>query len=135
MPARLRRVIYNARMPDSVRSIIRIDGLPGGDADAAAADLYQTLLGIKAADSITRVRQNPQHQDFGASLAVVLAAPAAVAIAKGLADWLRLWQKAEVVIETPNGKVVVRGGPAHKIDIQRLAETLRGENKPDEPRP
>src|SRR5580700_4482471 len=65
--------------------------------------------------------------DFGASIAIVLGAPAAVAIAKGLADWLRGREKVEITIQTAAGTVVARGGPPHKLDVVKAAAALRGE--------
>ena len=117
-------------MDSANRFIIRISGLSEGAADQAADSLESHLNSLGEAE-VERVRDDPRHQDFGASVAVVLAAPAAVAIAKGLAHWLARREDGEVIIVTADGSTVVaRGRPAQKLDVAKTAAALRGEPSP-----
>jgi hypothetical protein len=118
-------------MSTSRRFVISIAGLSAGESDAAADDLESRLKGLKEAEEVTRVRDSKSHQDFGVSIAIVLGAPAAVAIAKGIADWLRARENGEIIIKTPEGSIVARGHAAQKLDVAKVTAVLRGEG--DEP--
>ena len=69
--------------------MIRFDGMSTADGNRAAAELRKQLRN-KMGDqvSIDQVKENQETQDFGATLAVVLGTPFAVALAKGVADYI-----------------------------------------------
>jgi hypothetical protein len=67
------------------------------------------------------LRTSQSTQDFGASLLVLLGGPAAVALAKGVHDFIAL-NGSRVTIATENGSVVATGDAAKNINI---ADTVR----------
>lgn len=53
-------------------------------------------------------RSNPEAQDFGATLAVVLGTAAATQVAKGVHAWLRGHTGVTMEIHTSKGEIVLR---------------------------
>jgi len=115
-------------MIQSRRFVVQLAGLTAGEADEAAASLEAKLKRLGQAELVDRVRQDARHMDFGASVAVVLAAPAAVAVAKGLADWLRSRDQGELEIILADGSSIVARGTATTLDFVKIAAAFRGES-------
>ncbi|MHC2276377.1 hypothetical protein ACVME8_002988 [Bradyrhizobium diazoefficiens] len=98
-----------------------------GEANRLAVDLKNSLLriasarGLNTAIRTTIEKQNETTQDFGASLGVILATPAVVAVAKGIHDWISAHGN-KVVIKHKHGDIIATGSSAKNIDI---AETVR----------
>ena len=97
---------------DNQTYIVKFDGEDLADANRYAAELRDTLLEV-ASDTGVNVeanvrRDDPSTMDFGGTLVLVLGTPAAIAIAKGFADWLRKRNTASVTIETGDGKLVAK---------------------------
>jgi hypothetical protein len=61
------------------------------------------------AESLKLVRQNPNAQDLGSIVSVVLAAPAIIELARGIADYLRR-------LAPKDRKIVLNGGEI-KIEL------------------
>jgi hypothetical protein len=70
--------------------IIKFEGASDADANVYASELRQVLLDASTDITVELRRTNPESQNFGDILQVVLAAPAIViaakALTKGLAD-------------------------------------------------
>jgi hypothetical protein len=73
----------------------------------------------EVADSLKRVREDTRTQDLGVMLGIVLASPALVTIAKGIADFIRgLAPKATLLeVGCPNGsKLRIESRSAEEIE-------------------
>jgi hypothetical protein len=66
-------------------------------------------------------------QDLGATLVIVLGTPAAIAVAKGIHDFISK-RGSRVVIETPEGSVIANGDGAENIDVAKTVEALKGKS-------
>jgi hypothetical protein len=97
-----------------------------GDAGKAAESLRQTLLDIDPTIEAERVRTDPTAMDFGASLAVVLAAPAIGELAKGIANWLGRIHTSKLTIVDSDGSTIVENISAR--DAADLAPKLQARN-------
>jgi hypothetical protein len=111
-------------MDDLVTYTIRFDGMPPSDAGRAAESLLRSLRENNPALVGKRVRSDPEAMDFGAVLAVSLAAPAVVELAKGIANWLARTHSSKVTIITSDGIAIaenIGAGEAATL-MQRLGE-------------
>jgi hypothetical protein len=86
---------------------IRFENHTVADAARKAANLRSDLLALEGIDQATIEKDDPTTQDFGATLVLVLGTEAVIAIAKGIADYLRR-NRGTIVIEA-DGKVVATG--------------------------
>jgi hypothetical protein len=110
-------------MDEQVRYVVYFEGLSTAEAGRATEGLQRSLREVAPAIQTSRVRTTSDTLDFGASLAVVLAAPAVVELAKGISNWLARSLNSKVTIKTPNGEVIVENISAR--DAPRLAEKLQ----------
>ncbi len=100
-----------AGTPDLHMSFVDADP---ADANRLAEDLSEALHDELPSTGVTRVRDDPLSQDFGATLAIVLGSTAVTALAKGVAAWLARRQDARIKLSrtTADGEtieVVVEG--------------------------
>ncbi len=105
---------------------IRFEDVSVAEAGIKAAQLRQDLLDISSDVQVDIEREDPSTQDFGTTLALVLGAPAAVAIAKGIADYLRR-AHGKIQIETAQGIVIAEGISGD--DAARIVEALSSGGK------
>jgi len=104
--------------------LIRFDDMTTADANRAAAELRKQLrstLGPRV--SIDQIKENQETQDFGGTLAVVLGTPFALALAKGIRDYIAK-RGCRVVLETPEGRVIATGDAAANIDVASTVAAL-----------
>lgn len=101
---------------------ININGDSPADISRYAEELRDMLLDVTPDIEVHRRRDNPYTQDFGATLVLVLGAPALVSIANALGNWLKLRSSASLTIETPDKKIVVQNITSQ--DAARLAHIL-----------
>ncbi len=107
---------------DQQTYIIKFDNVSDAEANRYASELRDTLLDAALDVEVDRKRDNPDTQDFGATLILVLGAPAVVAIAKALGNWLTLHRQIGITIKTTNGEIV--GTNLTSKDALKLAELL-----------
>lgn len=107
---------------DQQTYIITFDNASNAEANRYASELRDMLLDAAPDVEVDRRRDNPNTQDFGATLILILGAPAVVAIAKALGNWLTLHRQTEITIKTPTGEVV--GTNLTSKDALKLAELL-----------
>lgn len=89
------------------------------EAGKRAEGLRQDLAGV--ADVSAKIEQeDPTNQDFGATLVLILGAPAAVAVAKGIADYLRR-VRGKITIEA-DGKIIAENISGE--DIGKIEQAL-----------
>jgi len=108
--------------------LIRFDGMSTADANRAAVELRKQLrIKMGAGVSIDQVKEDDETQDFGGTLAVVLGTPFALALAKGVADYISK-RGCRLVLETPQGRIIATGDAASNIDV---ASTVAALGDPD----
>jgi hypothetical protein len=88
-------------------------------ANQAAAELRQQLRRAVGGDvSINIVKERSDTQDFGATLVLVLGTPAAIAVAKGIRDFIA--KRGDSIVIQKDGTVIARGEAAAKIDAAAI---------------
>jgi hypothetical protein len=88
-----------------------------------ASSLTDALRDADPMVVVERRRERPDTQDFGATLAIMLATEAATALAKGVAAWLARNSGARIEIKR-NGEVVLVASHLDSKDVPRLAEAF-----------
>lgn len=94
-------------MSNLVEYIISFPSASVAESGENAEDLRGFLREIAPEIEARRIRTDSETMDMGASLAVVLAAPAAIQLAKGIGDWLRKTNTSKVTIKTADGSIVI----------------------------
>jgi hypothetical protein len=108
---------------------IQFEGMSRAEANQAARSLADALGDAHADVEVTVAKDRQDTQDFGTTLVLALGTPAALAIAKGIADWLRRRPANTgdvVILEMGGGRVVARGKPASQLDVAATAKALAG---------
>jgi hypothetical protein len=106
---------------------IRFEGLSAAEANKAAIDLENALLDLGLPDVTTKLQKDRQNtQDFGATLLLLLGSGASLALAKGIADWLRRRADAAslIIIDMGENRVIARGVAAKEFDAAGVANAL-----------
>lgn len=94
-------------MPMSTQTfMLKFDGADISDANRYAESLRRALMETEPALSVDRVRTDATTQDFGATLVLVLGAPAVVAAVEAIKAWLVRNNQASISVWTPDGIVV-----------------------------
>lgn len=100
---------------------IKFEGVPLADRNRYAEDLLQTLASTDRSIRISREREDPASQDFGATLVLVLGTPAVLALARGVAKWLTRNNAVSICFETPSGgQVAIRN-----LESQHAAQVVQ----------
>ncbi len=101
---------------------ITFDNVSEADADRYAAELRNFLLDATPDIDVERRREDPYTQDFGATLILILGAPAIVAAVNRIGDWLALRNKAGITIKNCKGEVIATNLTGK--EVIKLAELL-----------
>jgi membrane-associated two-gene conflict system component 1 (EACC1) len=99
---------------------ISFDNCPAGEAAQLANELEQDLREAAAAE-ITRKRDRPDSQDFGATLVVLFGTPVAIVLAKAVSNFLQRHSGASISI-TKDGAVVAKN--LESKDAAKIAEAF-----------
>jgi len=108
-------------MVDDQTFIIHFENESVADSGQKVAELRDALLDLTPDVSIKIIKDDQSSQDFGATLVLVLGAPAVVIIAKGISDYLSR-AGGTVTIEGSNGKVVAKNIKSN--DAARMVEAF-----------
>jgi hypothetical protein len=92
----------------------------GHNANSAAASLAEALKDLDARLIVSRVKGNPNTQDPGSILNIVLGSAPAAAIAAGMAAWIRM-RRLVVRINTQDRSIEVSGS---STDAARVIESI-----------
>jgi hypothetical protein len=104
---------------------VRFDSLSTAEANQAAADLRQAIRRAGGGEvSVELMKESAETQDFGTVLAVILGTKAAIAVAQGIGDFIAKWGN-QIVIETPEGRMIARGDAANNIDVAQVAAAFK----------
>jgi hypothetical protein len=104
------------------RYIIRFEDASAAEASAYADELRDRLLDESEDIQAEIRREDPNKQDFGAILEVVLNADAVVPLATAIGVWLKVRNSASVTIQEKGGKVVAKN--LNQKDAAKLTENF-----------
>lgn len=93
-------------MEISHQYVIKFQDISLAEANILAESLRDAILDSYPGVRVERRRDDQSTQDFGATLILLLGAPAAVAVAKGIEQWLKRYQSAKLRIEQPDGTII-----------------------------
>jgi hypothetical protein len=102
--------------------IIEVEGDSSADTNRYAEELRNALRSAAPEAQVERRRADPDAQDFGATLVLILGTPVAVVLANAFRDWLNRRSNARVHIKTPEGDILLEGVTAK--DVHRILELL-----------
>ena len=96
--------------------VLKFSGVDGvSQANVFAKGLRDAIKDEAPEAHVEQRRDNKENQDFGATLAIVLAGPAIVAIAKGIQQWLTRHHGVTLEITTTDGKVIAQNVTAKNV--------------------
>jgi hypothetical protein len=105
-------------------AVIRFANLSVAEANRHAQTLREAILNSAPNADVARRKDSQETQDFGATLGIVLAGPAVVAIAKGIQVWLERYRGVEIELTTPDGKLVAKNiTSANAVEVINAAAT------------
>ena len=107
---------------DQQTYIIKFENISEAEANRYAGELRDMLLDATSDVEVSRRRDDPSTQDFGATLMLILGTPAVTAIAKAMGDWLTLHRQVGLTLKTANGEII--GTNLTSKDAMKLAELL-----------
>ncbi len=88
--------------------IVTFEHVSAADASRYAGELRQVLLDASPDLEVQRRRDNPETQDIGTTLILILGTPAAAAATTAIGNWLARRNRASITITTDNGEMVVQ---------------------------
>jgi hypothetical protein len=103
--------------------IVKFPAVTTDEANKLASSLADELNEIAGLDKAQPARDNPETQDFGATLILVLGTASVTAIARGIEKWLAR-AGTTVEIHTASGKVVMKD--VQGKDAVAIAKALSG---------
>lgn len=109
---------------DQQTYIVTFEEVSPADAQRYAEELQNALLDTAPDITVQRRRENPLTQDFGATLILILGAPAVVAVVKAIGDWLTLRNRASLTWKTADGELMVQNITSK--NVAELAQFLVG---------
>ena len=101
--------------------IISFPGSPTADANRYAADLAAAVRSADRNVKAEQKRDQPDSQDFGATVAIMLGTASVTAIAKGVSAWLARHSGARIEIKA-DGSVIASNLDSR--DTARIAEAF-----------
>jgi hypothetical protein len=100
---------------------ISFDGAPSSDAGRFAQELQDVIRRSQKDLTVTRHKTDPNTQDIGTVLSIILTSGATLALAQGISDWIRLRKSSLIMRE--NGEVIATGITGEQT--VRLVELLK----------
>lgn len=107
---------------DQQAYIITFENGSAADANRWASEFREYILDATSDAEVEQQRDNLYSQDLGSILSIVLGAPAVVAVAKVLGNWLTLHRQVSITIKTSQGEII--GKNLTSKDALKLAELL-----------
>jgi hypothetical protein len=104
---------------------LSFDGADVAEGNRFAAELTEQLRDADAPIDVRQTRDDPNAQDFGATLVLVLGAPAVIPLAKGVSAWLAMRPNAKITLKWSDGTVIASGltsADARAVIEQRLVK-------------
>ena len=110
----------------SATVIISFPGVSVAEANKLAGSLSPALRERERTISVERRRANPESQDGGATLAIILGSAAVSAVAKGVAAWLARNSGTCIEIHAPDGTSVKVTHASGQDTAQTVEAALSG---------
>jgi hypothetical protein len=88
--------------------LLSFEGASPAEANQYAEELREVLLDATTEIAVQRQRENPQAQDLGASLALIMGTPGLVAAVQAIGNWLQKRHSASLTIVTAEKKIVAK---------------------------
>ena len=88
---------------------LAFEGASLAETNRFAAELAERLRDADSPIGVREARADALAQDFGATLVLVLGTPAVLALAKGVADWLRMRPQAKLTLKGKDGTIIASG--------------------------
>lgn len=108
--------------------LITFDNVSAAEANRYAEELRHFILAASPDVTVQRQRDDPQAQDFGATLVLLLGTPAAGAIIKAIGDWLALRNRASLSIRRDGETLALKNITSAKA--AELAQLLLNREQP-----
>lgn len=115
---------------DKQSYILNFENVLSAEANRYAEELRDVLLDEIDDIKVQRKRSDPQAQDFGATLVLILGTPAVAATATAIGSWLQRRHTAALTLETPDRKIIIKNITGK--DAARLAEIMLAHQQKDE---
>lgn len=110
--------------------IVHFDETSQARANQYASELRENLLDLYLQDvSVDVVRESQNTMDLGGILEIVLAAPAVVALARGIQAWLSKRPTASIRIVRPDGTVIAIAAEDSR-NLAKIVEALSASPSP-----
>jgi hypothetical protein len=103
---------------------LSFEGATVADGNRYSEDLRSQLLDADPGLSVERIRTDDSTMDFGATLVLVLGAPATVAAARAILAWAKRNNRASIVVKTRSGTLVAKN--LESKDVAEVAKALSG---------
>ncbi len=112
--------------PDLIRHVLKIHFAEIEEARASqyAPELRRFILDAAPEVTVSQEREDPEAQDAGGALAVILGSSAVVALARGIKAWLELRTRSSVVFKARGKELVINNLTCHQA--ADLAEKIAG---------
>ena len=107
--------------------VLKFNDVSALEANIYADELKSRLTYASDKIEVKRKKDDPNSQDLGGTLVLILGAPSVVVIARAIAKWLALRHSASIRIETIEGKVIANN--ITSSDATRIAELFRGSRR------
>ena len=108
---------------ESKMFLIKFEKTSVSEAGTLAEDLRQVILDAHPDTSAARRRDDSSSMDFGTMLEVMLAAPAIIAVAKGVQAWLERHHAVTLRVEKPDGTLIAENlTPKRAVELARLMQ-------------
>lgn len=107
---------------DQQTYFITFDDASPAEASSYADELRNTLLDAVPDITVQRIRSDPTAQDFGTTLALILGAPATVAVATAIGNWLRIRHTATLTFKSSDEQIIIQNITSK--DATRLGHLL-----------
>ena len=89
--------------------VVRFEGLTAAEAAEKASLLLEAVRDAEPSVQADLNKTDHHTQDMGATVILLLSAPAIVAISKGIAKFIARERPGRLIIETKDGKVLFSG--------------------------
>ena len=104
---------------DAKSFILTFPGVPKDEANRNSQDLVDALSRVYGVARAETQRDNPNAQDFGATVILILGTASATAVAKGIQAWIAR-TGTQVTIQGPQGNVLLKN-----IDSSQLPAIVK----------
>ena len=107
--------------------ILELENINDAEKVKYAEELKNILLLKEKNSQVTLERKDPDSQDFGSTVVVLLTSATAVAIVKGIREWLIKRHSVELTVKKDKNEIVLKNITAK--DVHKILEKFNFLNK------